>query len=70
LKEQESHSIIRAPTLKPSIIVPSRFLTKLADVRTVVDPFHSIKKPVHAKCLFPPACHYFDYVTSDEKIKT
>jgi hypothetical protein len=46
-----------APTLKFSTILFSspEFLTKLADVKIIVDPFHSIKKPVHAKNLFLPA---------------
>jgi hypothetical protein len=47
------------PTLKFSSILFSspESLTKLADVKIIVDPFHSIKKHVHEKNLFSPACH-------------
>lgn len=34
---------------------PPEFPIKLADVKIIGDPFHLIKKPVHAKNLFPPA---------------
>jgi hypothetical protein len=36
----------------------TEFLIKLADVKIFVDPFHPIKKPVHAKFLFSPAPHF------------
>lgn len=52
-----------APTVKPSTILFSSpgFLTKLADVKITVDPFHSIKKPVHAKNLLLSAYHDSGY---------
>jgi hypothetical protein len=58
LKRTSNRRIMsRAPTLKFSTILFSspEFLIKLADVKIIVDPFHPIKNPVHAKNLFSPA---------------
>ena len=63
LKEQGSQEQIVPPTLKFSAIFLSttKSETKLAEVKIVTQPFHSIKKPVHAKIRLSPACHNFGH---------
>jgi hypothetical protein len=53
LKQEKHHD---SPTFMFATITVSSSgsLTKLADVRMVVHPFHSINKPVHTKDLVSP----------------
>ena len=49
------------PQVSAIFLSTTKSETKLAEVKIVTQPFHSIKKPVHAKIRFSPACHNFGH---------